>query len=668
MSKELSRRDFLKIAAGGAAAAVAASAVPVAFGSPVRRQGQYHEAPMLAELVAAGELPPVEERLPVNPRVVTPYEEVGQYGGTWRRAFKGLSDRWGPVKLTEEPAIQWDAPDPETTNLIANYISEWTQNEDASEFTFVLREGLRWSDGEPFTTEDIQFFYDNIFLTQLLNKPGFLTRGNVDYELEVTDDLTYTIRFVEPNPLLPIQMAKNTGGMVSGPSMAAPAHYLRQYIPDLADDTSLIDAALEANGLETWDQLHYETAPGDGRGPINFWYRNPEYPSLCAWISQNSPVTDDPYIMVRNPYYHCVDTEGNQLPYIDYINHALFQDNQTLNLWIAQGLIDMQQRHLSSADYTFFMENQEAGDYRVVTWRAAQTNAFHPNVACPNPVLRELFDTAEFREALSIAINRDEINQLIYSGILTPRQASPVRGSPEFDEEFANRWVEYDPDRANQLLDGLGFTERDSANHRLLPDGSVLGFTITYSEVLGSMNPDEVQLVVDYWQALGIRVSQEIVERSLYDERSRTGDLEVGVWFVDRSSIVLADPFRYLGTINDGPWGALYAHWCAAQRQADPSTYGFPNEEPPADHPVRQMWDLWDQVQREADEATRHALFMDILAIHKEHPYMIGTVGEDPQAVVVKNNFINVPSGIISDDTLRHVGLARPKQFFIRQA
>ncbi len=328
----------------------------------------------------------------------------------------------------------------------------------------------------------------------------------------------------------------------------------------------------------------------------------------------------------------------------------------------------MQQRHLSSADYTFFRENQEAGDYHVVTWRAAQTNAFHPNICCADPVLRQLFDTPEFREALSIAINREEINQLIYSGIMTPRQASPVRGSPQYDPDFTSRWTEYDPERANALLDGLGLTERDSAGHRLRPDGQVLGFTITYSEVLGSMNPDEVQLVVNYWKALGIRVSQEIVERSLYDERTRTGDIEVGVWFVDRSSIVPADPYRYLGTINDGPWAPLYAHWCAAQRTADPSTYGWPNEEPPADHPIRQMWDLWDQVQREPDEATRHELFMQILAFHKEHPYMIGTVGEDPQSVVVKNNFMNVGSGFISDDTLRNEGIARPKQFFIRQA
>ena len=153
MSKnELSRRNFLKTMASGTAAAVAASAVPLVAAAPAK-QGMYAEAPMLADLVAAGELPPVEERLPVNPRVLTPLEQTGQYGGNWRRAFKGISDRWGPTKLVEEMAIEWDAPTTDNVGVTANYISEWTQNEDATEFSFTLREGLKWSDGDDFTPQ-----------------------------------------------------------------------------------------------------------------------------------------------------------------------------------------------------------------------------------------------------------------------------------------------------------------------------------------------------------------------------------------------------------------------------------------------------------------------------------------------------------------------------------
>jgi peptide/nickel transport system substrate-binding protein len=662
MSK-LSRRDFLKTTASGVAAAIAAQVVPAA--AAPAKQGTFNEAPMLAELVAAGELPPIEERLPKDPRVIAPLNEVGEYGGTWRRAFKGLSDRWGPNKINEEMAIEWDAPDADTTNLVANYISGWTQNDDATEFTFTFREGLKWSDGVPITTEDVQFWYDELFLTSLFNKDDFYTIGGEDMQLEIIDELTWKVVFAVPNPLLPIRIAKSTGGSTGGPTMAAPKHYLYNYFPHLTDDQSLIDAAIEASGLATWEELHFESARGDGRGPISFWFRNPDLPIINAWGAVNSPL-EDPWNMVRNPYYHAVDTEGNQLPYIDYVTHALFQDNETLNLWVAQGLVDMQQRHLSTGDFTFFKENEEAGDYSVVLWKAAHTHAVHPNICCPDLVLRALFDTAEFREALSIAINREEINSLIYNDLMEPRQASPVSGSPEFDPEFETRWIEYDPDRANELLDGLGLAERDGDGFRLRSDGETLSVRITYSEAMAAINPDEVQLVEEYWRAVGIKASQEVVERSLYEQRVRAGDIEVGVWQVDRSSVVKADPGRYLGTIHDGPWAPLYAHWMAQQLAPDPDEYQYPTEEPPEGHPVRQIRDLWEQVIIEPDDDTRNALFKQLLDIHKEHPYMIGTVGEDPQPVIVKNNFFNVGSGFISDDTLRNVGLLRPVQFFMR--
>src|SRR5512145_1912474 len=202
--KGISRRNFLK-AMAAAAAATAASSVPrIAMAQTVKQgQQQYQEAPMLADLVASGELPPIEQRIPLNPRVITPLDEVGEYGGVWRRAFKGLSDRWGPVKLNEEGAVQWDAPDPDTTNLVVNYISEWTQNDDATEYTFTLREGLKWSDGEPFTTEDVQFYYDNIYLTELMARPGPINVGNVGdvMTLEIIDDLTWKVTFTVSNPL-----------------------------------------------------------------------------------------------------------------------------------------------------------------------------------------------------------------------------------------------------------------------------------------------------------------------------------------------------------------------------------------------------------------------------------------------------------------------------------
>jgi peptide/nickel transport system substrate-binding protein len=265
----LSRRQFLQMMASGTTAAIVASVTPLA--SFAQGDMMYNEAPMLADLVAAGSLPPVAERLPKNPRVVTPTEEIGQYGGTLRRALKGISDRWGPTKLNEEMAIEWDIPDPDTVNVVANYISEWTQNDDASEYTFTLRDGLKWSDGHPFTTDDVQFWYDEFYMGEIEGQEATITIGGVPMELEVIDELTYKVSFPTPNPLLPLVIAKITLGSWAGPTMAAPKHYLSQFIPHLTDDQSKIDAAIEKEGVETWQQLM-----GGSNAPVSGWFLIPK--------------------------------------------------------------------------------------------------------------------------------------------------------------------------------------------------------------------------------------------------------------------------------------------------------------------------------------------------------------------------------------------------------
>jgi peptide/nickel transport system substrate-binding protein len=660
-NKGFSRRSFLKLVAGSTAAAFMASAEPF---SVAAQEMTYKEAPMLAELVAAGDLPPVAERLPRNPRVITPYDQVGEYGGTWRRAFKGLSDRWGPTKLQEEMVLEWDAFDPNELKLVPNFISEWSQNDDASEYVFTLREGIKWSDGVPFTTEDVAFAYE-LLVAQLINQPGHFVVAGELCEEEIVDDLTWKIKFAGPNPLLPITLARTSeGGTIGGPTFAFPKHYLEKYWGDGPNaDQAAIDEMLAANGMSDWSELWWEGGVGDGRGPACFWFRNPHLPVINAWRSLNTPL-DDPHVMERNPYYHAVDTEGNQLPYIDRIQHSLFESDETLSLWIAQGLIDMQTRHLGFQDFTFFKENEAAGDYHVVLWKAGWTHAFHPNVSIPDADLAALFDTAEFREALSIAINRQEMNDLLYEGQLEPRQASPVSGALEYDPDFESRWTEYDPDRANQLLDSIGMAERDGNGFRKYPNGNSLSFTISWTDAGFVGSQDEVQLVQDYWRAIGLNVNQEKLERSLYEQRNQEGTVEVGVWNDDRSVVVKADPTRYLGLVGDGPWAISYARWVSVNVYGETQVGTL--TEPPADHPIRRIFELWNQTKQEPDEAKRNAFFKELLDIHKEHPYMIGTVGEDPVPVIVKNNFFNVGVGFAYDDALRSQGISVPAQLYMR--
>ncbi len=372
-----------------------------------------------------------------------------------------------------------------------------------------------------------------------------------------------------------------------------------------------------------------------------------------AWKT-TVPAPGDPHVMVRNPYYWQVDTAGNQLPYVDQVEHALYQNTEVFKLWIAQGKIDMQMRGLSAGSYIFYKENEARGGYRVLNWRAASTSSYFPNQNTPNAVLAAAWANPNVRQALNIAINRDEINQIVWNGLGKPRQASPVGGSPEYDPEFEVKWTEYDPARANILLDNEGFT-RGPDGVRRLADGSPFEFVVEHASTPGDPDNDQHEFVRRYWEAIGIRATMTFVERSLYQQHVDDGQVDMGYWGYDRLSVIKADPGRWTGTITDGPWAPAWGNFYnqAAHRR----------EEPPADHPIRQIWALWDATQVEPDEAKRNALFQSLLDIHKAAPYVVGVVGELVAPMVAKTNFRNVLGGFIADDTLRDSGLLNPAQF-----
>jgi peptide/nickel transport system substrate-binding protein len=581
-------------------------------------------------------------------------DEIGQYGGTWRRGYRGVSDMQGPVKLIYAFGLHFNISDDlETTEIVPGLYDEWTQNDDASEFTFHIRDGLKWSDGELFTTTDVQFWYDWYHNGNLGATRNLLNIAGEPMELEIVDSNTFTVRFAAPNPLLPFKIARDdTEGQHGGPTMGAPAHYLSQYIPDLGDQ-ALIDAAIEEHGVSSWEELF-----GDGgtpRGPIAWWASNPDVPVMTAWRIVAPLPFSEPIVMERNPYFYCVDEEGQQLPYIDRIEHRLFDDGNVFDLWVSQGLIDMHERHVAAANFTFYKENEGVGDYRVFLWKGASTSAYHPNTSHDDPVLRDLFSDARFRHALSIAINRTEINDLIYNGLLEPRQASPVTGSPEFDPEFETRWTEYDPEGAIALLDEIGLPVGDDGM-RQRPDGSPLAITLMHSQQGNQAASDEISLVVGYWNTIGLGVSEDPVERSLYEERVENNQVDIGYWGMDRSLLIQADATAYIGGSGQQVYAKRYQQWYEGNEAGI---------EPPEGHPLRRIRELWGQASTEPDAEKRQALMAELISVHKEAPLAIGTVGEPPAPVIVANRMHNVPDGIVSDTSLRNVRVANPEQFFM---
>jgi len=637
-------------------AGILVSSIPLTFGAEKVEPGEYYnlsdyekltgkkitkfaESPQLAELVKQGKLPPLEQRIPKNPLVVTPYEEIGQYGGTWRRTWSGLSDSAGPYKLCSEHLVMFNK---NGTKILPNVAESWKVSRDAKTYTFKLREGIRWSDGTPLTTEDVVFWYEDIILNKDLTPtiPNWLTSGGKPLKLEKIDTYTFKVEFEEPNALFLISIGKMGGGH----TFFAPKHYLKQFHPKYTPKEKL-DELVKKAGLQNWYQLF---------GNMNDFLQNPDLPVIYPWKATNLP-TATLQIMERNPYYWKIDPEGNQLPYIDRITHTLLGSaGETAVLKAISGEVDMQERGLVIDNYTLLMENRTKGNYRVLRWPqgTGASPAILLNQNVKDPVLRKIFEDRRFRIALSLAINREEINQLFYLGLGEPRQASIISGAPFYDPEWEKAYAEYDPKKANEYLDKMGLTKRDKDGFRLRPDGKTLILTIEYSG-----DRPYMEVIKKYWEAIGVKVFLKPLERSLYVTRAQAGEIEVGVWGFDRNVAILSDPGHLLGTVVEAPWAPLYATWY--------NTGGRGGEEPKGD--IKRIYELWDKVKSTIDEKQRDRYFKEIINLHKKNIWMIGIVGEVPQLIVAKNNFRNIPDGLLWDDNIRSPKNARPEQFFFKK-
>lgn len=608
----------------------------------------FQEAPMLTEMVEAGSLPAVDERLPTKPTVVNALT-VGEYGGTWRRAFNGPGDRWGPTKLMEERVLKWTADADGGAVLTPGYIESYSVNENSTEFTFTLLEGLKWSDGAPVTTEDVRFWYEDVFLNTEVtpNIDATFAPGGKPMEIEIADDRTFTVKFSQPYVYFLQILAKDSTGEPSldRPSFLFPKHYLSQFNNKYASEAELAAAATSFN-VAGWKDLW------GSKGAATAWWLNPDLPVLTAWKVETPPPADT-VVMVRNPYYYAVDQEGNQLPYIDRIEHRLFQDPETLNLMIAQGELDMQDRHLNLANYTFYKENEERGGYNVVTWKDSNIWSLVPNMTTKDEVLKALFENPDVRQALSVAIDRELIIDLTQSGLSLPVQAAPVTGSQYYDPELAAHWAEYDPDLADELLDGAGLAERDADGFRLRSDGQRFSIVV---EANDAAQAKTLELLTENFAEVGIELLPRVIDRTQWDNNRANNDFQMQWMPYDRMTYVPADPRRLMGSDS---FGNEYYKWY--------STGGTSGIEPSQDNALRQIFDLWDQASQSSTVEQADGYVQQMAETFVEAGWVIGVYGEGPVVTVVSTQMQNVQPGLVQDDIFRGVGLARTQQFWLDQ-
>jgi peptide/nickel transport system substrate-binding protein len=385
---------------------------------------------------------------------------------------------------------------------------------------------------------------------------------------------------------------------------------------------------------------------------------NPERPVLGGWVAKN-PLSEELFLMERNPYFFAVDAEGHQLPYLDTVSHRLFETPDVFDLWIINGEIDFQSRHVNLANFTLYKENEESGDYRVLIGKSASHPAIQLNLTVQNEQLREFFNKREVRIALSIAVDRDAVNELVYDGLMIPRQYSPLSVSPQAYEKQANAYLQYDPDEANSLLDQAGYSEKDADGMRVWPGtNEAISFTIEGIDQAGSLTEDFVNQIVKYYNEVGISAAYKYVERSLYEEHFQANEIEAGCWSGDRTVVPLAAPIIWTAEQDDRPWCPAWVHY-RQSGEADPTS-----EAPPEGHWMWQIWSLWDQIQVEPDPEQQTALFHQILDIWAEELPMIGYLGEGPALVIAKNGFRNYIAGLPVDDPTGDEHLLNTETYF----
>ena len=595
------------------------------------------ESPILTELVKEGKLPPVHERVPEEPLVMRGVDGIGKYGGTWLRVGTTPSDVFGVMtnRMSYASPLRWS---PHGYPLVPHVAKSVTASPDKREYLMVLRKGMKWSDGHPFTTRDIMYWWEAEMLDTSFRGivPFWIRISGKAPELQAIDDLNLRIRFPVPNGLFLEQLAYYGREMLN-----SPAHYLRRYHPSRGDK-AVIEEAMKAYRLPSPRSVYvYMQQP-----------QNPDHPRLWPWIYRTYK-SNPPQVFVRNPYYYAVDEEGNQLPYIDRLQFEV-QDNKTIALSASGGQLTMQARHIRYEDYTELMSRRASSDTRILHWYSGSRSywVINPNtnrrVDPSRPETKwkaQLLADKRFRQALSLAINRADIIQADYNGQAEPSQVEPGPQSPFHSETLAKAFIEYDPARANRLLDELGLTKRDYEGMRTFPDGSRMVFYLDTCAFTGS---GAAEFVVDYWGQVGVRVIPRERSRNLFWTEKLASEFDFNVWSAESEYQPMLSPRYFVPVTGQSFYAGAYGRWFERGGfYGDPKARYGNTMVPPKDHPLYRAMEVYDAAVRAPSQEEQKRIFNEALDLAAENVWTINIAAPPPQPIVVKEGFKNVPRNVI---------------------
>jgi peptide/nickel transport system substrate-binding protein len=601
------------------------------------------ETPEFAPLVASGKLPPVAQRIPEAPALAE-LEQIGEPGGELRMLMASPKDTrlmvvYGYARLVAYTPALAIVPD----------MLEQVDVDGGRVFTLHLRAGHKWSDGQPFTAEDFRYWFEDVAENQELSPSGLpvamLPNGDRP-KFQVIDAKTVRFSWSQPNPLFLPALA--------GPDplyIYRPSHYLKQFHKKYADKTAL-QAAVKEAGMRNWSALHTKM---DGM------YRNdnPDLPTLDPWVLKTR-LPADRIIFERNPYYYRVDGAGHQLPYIDRVVFSI-ASSKIIAAKTGAGESDLQARYLTFDDYTFLKAGEAENNYKVLLWRTGPGSqlALYPNLNVDDEVWRGVLRDVRFRRALSLAINRHEINEVIYFGLALEGQNTVLPESPLYRPEYRAAWAAYDPTEANRLLDQIGL-KRDSEGLRQLPDGRPLDIVVEDSGE-SSDKSDVLELVRDSWRACGIRLFTRPMQLTLFRRRVFAGQTLMSLDKGIENGLATADmsPWEF------APTAQQQLEWPKWGEHVETKGRAGEAVDLPGAARLQKLYQAW----LAATDAEGHAqAWHDMLRIWADQVYSIGLVAGVQQPVVVNARLRNVPTdGVYNWDPGAQFGIYKPDGFWFER-
>jgi len=602
------------------------------------------ETPMFKDEVASGKLPAVTERVPAVPLTVSfngEGKQPGHHGGTLNMLIGRSRDVRMLVVYGYARLVGYD-----TRLQIVPDILESLEVEEGRSFTLKLRKGHRWSDGKPFTAEDFRYYWEDVANNSELSPTGpprdLLVEGEPP-KFEILDPLTVRYSWSKPNPDFLPRLAG-----ASPLFIFRPAHYLKKFHKKYS--AKVQEAEKNGTAKRKWSQIH-------NRLDNMYQYDNPDLPTLQPWINTSKPPADR-FVAERNPYFHRIDEQGRQLPYVDRVILSV-SDAKLIPAKTGAGDSDLQARDIQFNNYTFLKQNEKRNAYRTLLWRPAVGAQFalYPNLNVNDPVWRSLLRDVRFRRALSLSIDRALINQVLYFGLAIEGNNTVLAESPLYKEQYRTRWARYDRKQAERLLDEMGL-KKALDGFRRLPDGRPLEIIV---ETAGESteHTDILELIRETWREVGIQLFTKPSQRESFRNRIFAGETVMSVWTGFENGIPTPD----MSPEMLAPTSQQHLQWPKfGQYFETGGTHGLKPDVPE----IAELAKLYLEWRQTASVEERRKIWERMLAIHAEQQFTIGVVSGVPQPVVASVKLRNVPEkGLYNWDPGAFFGIYRPDTFWL---